>query len=214
MKKNESSTLREEILDAALKVFAQRGYAGGSIQDIVDQTTGSKPSLYYHFKSKEALYEALLAYALDEAFARMQKAAARSPVLEEQLVEVLDGQFKFLKRNPDLLRLAFAAAFASPGELPQPVAESERGRRGLEFVHSLIQAGLASGALDTGFDSVDLANGFYGALCYYLMLATVRKDIHLDRQLAHRIVRLFLAGAGPKTAASRRQRSRGQAAAA
>jgi len=210
MKRTESGHLRDEILEAALKLFAKRGYAGTSIQDIVDQTTGSKPSLYYHFKSKEALYEALLASAFDEAFALLQKAAARSQDLEEQLINVLDGQFEFQKNNPDLMRLVFAGAFASPEELPQPVGKADRGgRRGFDFVHSLIQAGVASKALDESVDSLDLANGFYGALLYYLMVATVEKDIQLDRPLARRIVRLFLHGAAAKPTGRVKQSHRG-----
>ncbi|HYG34879.1 MAG TPA: TetR/AcrR family transcriptional regulator [Clostridia bacterium] len=198
MKKCDAN-LRQQILDAALKVFAERGYAGASIHDIVERTTGSKPSLYYYFESKEALYKALVDYALDECYALTQKAAARSQVLEEQFVEILQAQFEFLKEHRDLVRLAFSAAFASPGELPEGVAVSERGRRNFEFFHALIQAGLASGQLDKSFDSLTLAHGIYGALCFHLMVATIGHEITLDRQVAEQIVRLYFQGAREMT---------------
>ncbi len=37
----------ERLLDAGLKLFANRGYAGTSVQDIIDEAGVTKPSLYY-----------------------------------------------------------------------------------------------------------------------------------------------------------------------
>ena len=46
---------RQLILRAALKRFANGGYAATSVQDIVDDAQVSKPARYYHFKDKEEL---------------------------------------------------------------------------------------------------------------------------------------------------------------
>jgi len=54
----EPTNPRRRILDVALKIFAHNGYAGASIQEIVDRAGVTKPTLYYHFKSKEGLFHA------------------------------------------------------------------------------------------------------------------------------------------------------------
>ena len=62
------------MLDAAADLFARRGFAGTSMQDIADALNIRKPSLYKHFDSKDELYGAVLehvfvpyAQAMDEA---------------------------------------------------------------------------------------------------------------------------------------------------
>lgn len=45
----------EKILDAAACLFAQKGYAHTTLQDVIDETGLSKGAVYHHFKSKEEL---------------------------------------------------------------------------------------------------------------------------------------------------------------
>jgi AcrR family transcriptional regulator len=54
----------ERVLDAAVRVFNQRGYDGSSMEDIARETGLSKSSIYHHVSSKEEL----LARALERAF--------------------------------------------------------------------------------------------------------------------------------------------------
>lgn len=51
---------RNEILAAALSIFALHGFRGASINKIAEAAGMSTPSLLYHFKDKEELYQALL----------------------------------------------------------------------------------------------------------------------------------------------------------
>ncbi len=78
--KNKISALepntRERLLETATELFAEKGYAGTSVREIVDRAGVSKPVLYYYFKSKEGLFYAILEWAagvqqeiLDEIFA-------------------------------------------------------------------------------------------------------------------------------------------------
>ena len=52
---------RQRILDAAKKLFAQKGYERTTIQDILDELEDlSKGAIYHHFKNKEAMLHALI----------------------------------------------------------------------------------------------------------------------------------------------------------
>ncbi|MFC6636812.1 helix-turn-helix domain-containing protein [Sulfitobacter sediminilitoris] len=52
---------QNRILDAAIKVFAEAGFPGASMDEIARQAGLSKPTLYQYFTSKEALFEAMMA---------------------------------------------------------------------------------------------------------------------------------------------------------
>jgi AcrR family transcriptional regulator len=199
------SVTRKHILRAALKSFARCGYAATSVQHIVDAAEVSKPALYYYFKDKADLFQALVDQAHDERYQLMREAAERGHTIGEKLEEIVAAVFEFSLRNRELMRLAFATAFAASGEVPDGVKCCAKGRRNFEFIRSLVEAGQAAGELDRRFSADELAMGIYGQLNTYVMVRLLVPDCPLDRQAARQIVRLFLEGATnrPKRAVRR-----------
>jgi len=195
---NHVSDTRRQVLDAALKKFAHRGYEGTSVQDIVAAARVTKPTLYYYFENKAKLYQALVDYAHDERYRLMQQAAACGRTTAEKLVEVAAALFEFSRGHRELMRIAFSTAFAAPGEMPEEIRYLAKCRRNFEFVHSLIKQGQAAGELDDRFASKEQAFGFYGQLNVYVMSNLLLRDGELDRQTAQRMVELFLEGAAAK----------------
>lgn len=201
---NPVSVTRRHLLRAALKSFAQRGYAGTSVQHIVDTARVSKPVLYYYFRDKAAIFEGLVDEAHDERYRLMREAANLGHTVAEKLEEIVAALFAFALANRELMRLGFATAFAASGEVPGALKCHEKGRRNYDFVRALIQDGQASGELDTRFTLDELAMGIFGQLNSYVMIRLLTPECPLDRQAAKQIVRLFLGGA-----AARRSRGRG-----
>lgn len=189
---------RQKILDAALKQFAHRGYSGASVQAIVDSAKVTKPTLYYYFASKAALYKALVDSAHDERYRLMQEASDNAETLQAKLVEIMTSLFGFLQGHRELMRLAFATCFASPGELPDKMNYCEKPKRNFEFVHSLIKKELKAGRLNKRFGSEELAYGFWGLMNIYVMAHLMMPDCRLNRKTAEGIVDLFLKGAASK----------------
>ncbi|HUR45276.1 MAG TPA: TetR/AcrR family transcriptional regulator [Candidatus Saccharimonadales bacterium] len=196
MDKTHSKT-RLRILKVALKRFAYAGYAGVSVQDIVDDAKVTKPTLYYYFHSKAGLYQALVDRAHEERYRLMSTAAATAQTFRDQLVAILAAFFEFLPKNRDLLRLSFATAFAAPGEVPEQIDYLKKGMTHFEFLKGLIQKEMSAGNLNPGFNSIELAMGFYGIMNVYVMgsLINPKAPIH-NRRTAEKIVELYLNGAG------------------
>ncbi|MCD6338549.1 MAG: TetR/AcrR family transcriptional regulator [Verrucomicrobia bacterium] len=191
---------RKQILQAALKQFAANGYAGASVRNIVAETPFTQPTLYYYFRNKAALYKALLDLAHDECYERMQAAAARHREFPAQLVETVVALFKTVREKRDLMRLAFASAFAAPKEIP-PEARTVtlvKGKRNLAFVESLIRQAQARQALTPAFNSTELAYALYSALTFEVMRFLLEPQKPLNRRRAERLVALFLQGALPR----------------
>ena len=198
VKRPNDSETRQQLLQAAVKCFAHRGYAAASVQQIVDDARVSKPALYYYFKDKAGLFQSLVNEAHDKRFELMQSAATRAGELRGQLVEILTALFDYFQQNRELMRLSMATAFASPGELPPKLCYLDKCERNFEFIHSLMKHAQKSGELDTAFDSEELALGFHGQANSHLMAHLLMPECRLNRRTAERVVELFLAGAAAK----------------
>lgn len=192
------SDTRQHLLRAALRHFANSGYAATSVQDIVDDAQLSKPALYYHFQDKAGLFQALVHEAHDERYRLLRAAVAGQTGIRAQLEAALAALFAYFRENRDLMRLAFATMFAAPGEVPEDVGCEEKCRRNFEFIHELIKEAQQRGELDPHFGSQELAFGIYGLVNFYIVGHLVSHDCDPDQLTAKRIVELFLAGAGPK----------------
>ena len=201
-----NSETRRQLLRAALKHFANSGYAATSVQHIVDDARLSKPALYYHFKDKAGLFQALVHEAHDERYRLLCAAAEGNVGIRAQLAAALAALFAYFRDNRELMRISFATMFAAPGEVPEDAACAEKCERNFEFIHSLIKAARKNGELDPHFDAQEMAFGFYGLVNFYLVGHLVCPDCSPDKSAAKRIVELFLAGAGPKPNAKKIQK--------
>jgi AcrR family transcriptional regulator len=194
---------RKQILRAALKHFANAGYAATSVQQIVGDAKVSKPALYYYFGDKAGLFEALVNEALAERLRVMQEAAARGENFREQAREILTALFEYFQKNRELTRIAFSTAYAAPGEIPAIPDYLNLCRRNIEFIHSLIKAAQKSGELDERFDSHDLAYSFFGHTNFYIKAPVLMPGFRVSQKTAERAVELFMAGAARKKGKSK-----------
>ena len=67
----------DSLTDVALRVFAERGYDGASMDDVARAAGITKASIYHHVSGKEALLERGLGRALDALFAILDEPASR-----------------------------------------------------------------------------------------------------------------------------------------
>ena len=198
LKKQRTADTRNQILAVAERCFATSGFGGTSINDVAAATRYSKPVLYYHFGSKAGLFRAVLEQSYDQCHAILETGAECSGRLEEQLVEIIAGMFDFLKDRQDLTRLAFAAAFAAPNEVPKGLKNDERRKRNFQFLQKIIEAGLKRGELNPAYGAHTLTCGIYGAMSFYLMASVLFPGTRLNQKTARQIVALYLHGAAKR----------------
>jgi TetR/AcrR family transcriptional regulator len=193
-----ASNTRQQILQAALRRFAEQGYAGTSIQEIVDAAHVTKPCLYYHFTNKADLYRALVDWAFEERYRLQREAAARGQTLPEKLTEICTATFEFVRANRALTQLSFATAFAAKGEVPVEAGCARKAVRSFEYLHGLIRQAAEQGELSRRFATEEMAMGFAGMMNLHVMAYLIRSHGPLNRRTARRVVELFLAGAQAK----------------
>lgn len=189
---------KQKILNSAIIAFAQKGYAGTSVQDILKSTLFSKPTLYYYFKSKEGLFRAILDFAYDEYFRLMQEAISPKKQCEEGLVALATTLFHFAEGNKNLTRLIFSTVFAAPEEIPLGSINLAKRRRNFELVYGFIQNAQKKKEIDSCYSALELAHGIYGVISHQIRTQLLMPKGHLNSTRAKRVVSLFLNGARKK----------------
>jgi TetR/AcrR family transcriptional regulator len=95
----------ERILDAAENLFASRGYAGTTLRDVASVVGLRTPSLYNHFESKDALYEAVLARGISPVLRVLVEAVeSRQAHAADRLVKTLMAQLAQRPKLPQLIQ--------------------------------------------------------------------------------------------------------------
>ena len=102
----------DRILDAAEDLFAEKGYSATSLGDVADRVGIRSPSLYNHFRNKEALYQAVLERLLAEFSVPMEKLSRAEKVTNELVFHWLEAIVRQHHANPNLARLLQHAALS------------------------------------------------------------------------------------------------------
>jgi AcrR family transcriptional regulator len=96
---------REQLLEAATEVFAERGYEGARVEQIAEVAEVSPGLLYRHFEGKQELYEELLLLANRQLLEHLAQAAAPNLPTDQRVLRGLDAFFGFVESHRNLWRL-------------------------------------------------------------------------------------------------------------
>jgi AcrR family transcriptional regulator len=125
---------RARILEAALGVFADRGYHAASIAEIGQRAGIAKSVMYHHFGSKAGLYEAIVEAQNADLIDQISAALPSDPAAP-RLRAGIDAYFAFLEARPTVWRLLFRDPPVDP-ELVQTHRRLQRQRA--ELLASLL----------------------------------------------------------------------------
>lgn len=118
--------VRGEILTVATRLFARQGFDGTSIAEIAEAVGVRKPSLLYHFASKDELRQAVLDHVLarwNEMLPRVLMAATAG---EDQFEGVTRELVSFFTADPDRARLLIREALDRPDDMQKRLATHVR----------------------------------------------------------------------------------------
>jgi len=99
---------REQIIDVAIGVFARHGFHGTSMNEVAEAAGVTKPVLYQHFRSKQALYLALIDDAGKRMITAIAKAAAGAPNGRAQTELGFRAYFQWVADDHEAFLLLFS----------------------------------------------------------------------------------------------------------
>jgi len=143
---DDEDPLRDQLLDAAARVFARQGYAGTKIQDIVREAGLSTGAVYGRFKSKNDL----LREAVVRRTTNVARLGAEGVERVADLITRLAGLHGAPLSDVEAVRLeAFVAARREP-EVAAAIADAQR--RWRKAVQPLVDAAIDDGTVAAGVD--------------------------------------------------------------
>lgn len=103
---------RARVLASAVTLFAEKGYAGTSVAEIVALAGVTKPVLYYHFQNKEGLFRFIMNEALDIQEEMLTGLLHSKGPLIERLAGLFEAVYSRALEKPHLFRMLHNLAFA------------------------------------------------------------------------------------------------------
>ncbi len=113
----EKLATRDELVSVATRLFAAHGYEGTSLSQIADAVGIRKPSLLYHFESKDALRQAVLDEVLERWTDTLPRVLLAATAGEDQFDAVTREIVSFFAEDTDRARLLIREALDRPDDM-------------------------------------------------------------------------------------------------
>jgi AcrR family transcriptional regulator len=192
---------RRLILEAAVRVFARKGYHTCRVGDIAEEAGVAHGLLYHYFRSKEEVLDTVFR----ETWTDIVEAAHRVEATDESARDRLSGVAKILlrawKRDPELVTVVVREGLRSP-DLQRRVAEI---RQAFEAIERIVVHGQEEGEFRSDVDARLASVVFYGALEEILTGWVIGTLEDGDEQIAaaeRTVVEIVCGGLAPDRAAT------------
>jgi len=191
-----------QIIQAAARVFAERGFHGATTQDIADVLGIRQASLYYYFSSKEAALELVCLKGVEGFFEAAKAIAVRPESARQRLSLLINSHLSPLLDRGDFVKVFLNERQHLPSESRRRIG---RWSRGLERIfEEVIKEGVAKGEfranLDTRMATLAILGMCNATSSWY------RKENAEVAQIGAEFTRLVIDGVGKRPAARRRRK--------
>jgi TetR/AcrR family fatty acid metabolism transcriptional regulator len=151
---------RRLLLEAAVRVFATKGFHTCRVGDIAEEAGVAHGLLYHYFASKQAVLETIFRETWAELLGAVSEIETSGETAREQLRRVAATVLRTWRRDPDLVRVLIREVARGP-QLQREVEEIGQAFAALERI---VEGGRARGELRTDIDARLASVIFYGAL--------------------------------------------------
>ncbi len=109
---------RQRLLETATELFAEKGYAGTSVREIVNRAGVSKPVLYYYFQSKEGLFYAILEWAADVQQEILNEIFTTSGTVLDRFIYFYRRVYEGVRQYQSLYKMIHGLLYGPPQGAP------------------------------------------------------------------------------------------------
>ena len=151
---------RRQILGAAVKVFAAKGFHAARVGDIAEEAGVAYGLVYHYFSSKDELLETIFRSTWTDMLARVREVEAAGVPAIEAVRQVTALLLRTWRRDPDLVRVLVREVTRGP-HVQHEIQEISDAMEALE---NIVRRGQETGEFQAELDPRLAAVVFYGAL--------------------------------------------------
>ncbi|HSC51018.1 MAG TPA: TetR/AcrR family transcriptional regulator, partial [Gaiellaceae bacterium] len=151
---------RRRLLDAAVRVFARKGYHASRVGDIAEEAGVAHGLLYHYFASKEDVLRAVFRETWRALIETIRSVEEAGDAPREQLRKVAEILLRSWRREPDLVRVLVLEVTRSQhlrGEMDE-IVES------FAAIQEIVERGQADGSIRADLDARLASYVFFGAV--------------------------------------------------
>jgi len=188
---------RDQVLDAAARLFSRNGYAATSVRELADEAGFTKAGLYYHVRGKEDLLGAICAESIEAILEEVERAVASSAEPAEQLAAIIGAHVRFFHEHPERLTVLNLEMGRLSAPRRRKIVRLER--RYLGALRRVLERGMNAGALarlDPTVSAFMLLSMVNGLNAWY----DPKGRVGCDALIAH-VQRIYLRGVTENRAA-------------
>jgi AcrR family transcriptional regulator len=167
---------REEILAAAIRSFALRGFEGTSTREIAREADAKQPLIFYHFGSKADLYLAAVLYQLDRLHEGLDAALAGATDDIDRLNRFVHTYYDHFTVHEPGLGVCLRELSGLPDSLPEKIAAAHRDAA-TATLEEIIRSGVSNGT----FRPLDAES------CMFAIIGILQGFLRLRRSTRARI---------------------------
>ena len=198
-RRNGQEEKRRLLLEAAVRVFARKGYHASRVGDIAEEAGVAYGLLYHYFASKEEVLRSVFRETWRALIATIESVSEGDDSPREQLRKVAEILLRSWKRDPDLVRVLVLEVTRSghlAGEMDEIVAS-------FSAIQEIVERGQADGSIRADLDARLASYVFYGAIDELLTGWVLGRLPDSDDDLAraeHTVVEIVTGGLAPEHA--------------
>ncbi|BBF99377.1 MULTISPECIES: TetR/AcrR family transcriptional regulator [Pseudonocardia] len=151
---------RRVLLDAALNLFAEKGFSRASMQDVVQRAGVTKGAFYHHFATKEDVLHIIHDEFIDRALESQEAALAGYDSPTEQLAHMAYSTTRICIEYQKHVMVFFRELHVLDGEVRSAILDKRR--RSTAIFKDVVRRGVAGGDFDEGIDPDVAALGMLG----------------------------------------------------
>jgi len=183
--------VRDELLKAGARLFAEHGYQATGVQDIAGAAGVNKAMLYYYFNSKDGLYDQLVGRGISAIAGAVAAAEKPGLALPERIRQLISSYLSVVVKQPEIARIIYREALGA-GERARPVVV-EHFTQTIKQVSYLLEIAKVEGAVLTG-DTTLAAYSLFGMANMFISSHFVTGRALDVPALTEHITELFLHG--------------------
>ena len=172
-KEREKEQRRQEIINAAEKVFFKKGVDNATMDDVAEQAELSKATLYLYFSSKDEIYSAIFSKSQEKLFKSIKNSTDQLTNTREKITAIISNFISFQKKNPDYFEAFFYFLNRDTINSDKDCYAEERRNSGQEFLGDwvkLVQKGKKEKLIRDDLNEIPVALILYMQLIGFLKI--------------------------------------------